>query len=161
MHPNHPSGRPSESGHRLELKQAFRALLRQAGGGDSFTWSTRVGAPALSRYGAPHEDDCHVPADVILDLELDTGAPLVTSALARLQGWRLERLQGSASGAPAVAASPARLAADHVGRAADLFATVENCLRDGRLDAAERAELQSALAKAGLALLAVQKAVTA
>lgn len=132
--------RPSSPQQRAALKSAFRAALREAGGGESFAHATRVGQPHLSRYGSPDTAD-FPPVDVVLDLEADLGQPAVTATLAALQGFRLERETAVA------AASPQSAAARIVSGAADAFRCVHEALADGRLTPRERNEVAARLSE--------------
>ncbi|MFC6656543.1 phage regulatory CII family protein [Roseibium salinum] len=68
------------------MKAAFRRLLRDAGGQSEAAAATRVGQQALSRYGSPHHETDHVPADVLMDLTMDADNPEVIRTLCRLAG---------------------------------------------------------------------------
>ena len=74
----------------LALKTAVRLIIQRLGGLEAAATCTRVGKSNLSEYGAPTHPDRHMPADVILDLETIAGEPIITAALARMQGYRLE-----------------------------------------------------------------------
>lgn len=121
--------------HRAALKAAFRRALDVAGGGDSFCHATRVGAPALSNYANQARDDLHSPLDVVLDLEMDIGAPIVTAELARLNGYRLVPIEPAAGGPDLgdIAAIS--------GEGGDVVRAIAEALADGRIDDAERARL--------------------
>lgn len=77
----------------LAIKAATRQLVKQAGGLDNAAAVTRPGRSALSDYGNPNHDDVFMPADVIADLETEISEPLLTAALARLQGCELMRVE--------------------------------------------------------------------
>ena len=70
------------------LKTAFKRVLFDVGGLLASAASTRVGPSQLSDYGNISCDKI-VPVDVVLDLELISGQPHITSALAQLQGYDL------------------------------------------------------------------------
>ncbi len=72
----------------LSLKAAFRRLTKAAGGQESAASITRVDFQRIGRYGRPHET-MFAPTDVVADLEADAGDPLVTRAMADLQGYLL------------------------------------------------------------------------
>lgn len=76
---------------RQALKAAVRRALILAGGGDSVQYATRVKAPALSRYASSQEEhqENHCPIDVALDLDLEAGQPVITTLMARAQGYDL------------------------------------------------------------------------
>lgn len=133
--------RPSSAQQRAALKSAFRAALREAGGGESFAHATRVGQPHLSRYGSPDTPD-FPPVDVVLDLETDLGQPAVTATLAAMLGFRLEREAAVAS-----SASPQSAAARIVSGAAEAFRCVHEALADGRLTPRERNEVAARLSE--------------
>lgn len=70
------------------LKTALSVLIQQLGGLDAAVTCTRVRRSTLSEYTAPHLDK-FAPVDVVLDLERIAQEPLLTAALARLQGFEL------------------------------------------------------------------------
>lgn len=161
--------RPSSPQARATLKSAFRAALRIAGGGESFQHATRVSAAVLSRYASPTED-LFPPIDVVLDLEADLGSPVVTSALARLAGWRLTPDESSPSGAPHGDGGPAAArpfssgapldcAVSMVRQAGDLLAAAHAAAADGRYSAAERRELAASLHALGAEVLKMHRAI--
>jgi hypothetical protein len=119
------------------LKAATRQLVRLAGGVESAASITRVGFPAVARYGNLAEPDCYMPIDIVADLEADTGEPLVTRALAEATGHVL--VPG-----PAVPAEGDFVG--HVARiareAGEVMARLGHALADGRITAAECRELK-------------------
>lgn len=72
----------------LSLKAAFRRLTKAVGGQESAASITRVDFQRIGRYGRTHEA-MFAPVDVVADLESDAGEPLVTRAMADLQGYLL------------------------------------------------------------------------
>lgn len=72
----------------MALKAAFRRLTKAVGGQESAASITRVDFQGIGRYGRAHEA-MFVPVDVVADLEADAGDPLVTRAMADLQGHLL------------------------------------------------------------------------
>lgn len=136
---------------RQSLKSAFRRALKLAGGGDSFAHATRVGAPALSRYGAAAEATCHAPIDIVLDLETDIGSPVVTSALAAAQGFRLVVDQRRPDGAlsPGDAITVMREACDVAGE-------ISNALADGEITRGEQLRINAEIEDLRRALNDVQ-----
>ncbi|TPW28588.1 hypothetical protein FJU08_17445 [Martelella alba] len=76
-----------------KLKAATRRAIKAAGGSDSFAHVTRVSVAQLSKYGLASEDhtETFVPIDIALEADLEAGAPIIASELARLQGFRLVR----------------------------------------------------------------------
>lgn len=79
--------------HRKKLKAATRRAIKAAGGGDSFAHVTRVSESQLSKYGLATEEheDAFIPVDVALEADLEAGTPVIASALAAAQGFRLVR----------------------------------------------------------------------
>jgi len=69
-----------------QLKAATHALLDQFGGQGSAALFTRVSQQTLSRYCGFEDDNVErfVPIDVVVDIELKLGNPIVTRALAGL-----------------------------------------------------------------------------
>ena len=124
--------RPSHEQQRNALKNAFKHLVRLAGGG-TFADMTRVNGPALSKYGSISEPDHHAPIDVVLDAELQAETPIITMLLADLQGFELVRR------APVKAArinvQDMHVVLSGAVRVAD---EIRKALDDGRVDAGER-----------------------
>lgn len=116
------------------LKAATRLLIRDLGGVDAAAACSRVGRSLMSDYGNPGSDR-FIPVDVILDTEAIGGAPRVTAALARSQGYELCPVVPRERGALGEA-----LARISVG-VGSLFSTVAASFADGVLSDAERAEL--------------------
>ena len=76
---------------RLILKRATRQLVERAGGPTEAAESCRPAASLLSRYCSESEEHetTFAPADVVKELELLAGEPIVTRALADLGGFDL------------------------------------------------------------------------
>ncbi len=72
----------------MALKAAFRRLTKAVGGQESAASITRVDYQRIGRYGRAHEA-MFAPIDVVADLEADAGCPMVTRAMADLQGYLL------------------------------------------------------------------------
>lgn len=70
---------PREPG---SLKDAEAALVKACGGLIRAAALTRVRKAQLHRYTDPSEPECHMPADVVVALELASGQPIVTQFLA-------------------------------------------------------------------------------
>jgi hypothetical protein len=120
------------------LATATKRLIAELGGLEAAASVTRVRPPQLSDYGSPHVAQ-YMPADVIADLETVAGRPLLTEALARLQGYALLPL--SPRGPDDLALHLARIG-QGVGV---LFGRVSEALLDGTIDAGERQDILSAL----------------
>jgi len=76
------------SPHMFRLKAAFRDLVDVAGGIDRAARLSNYGKTSIHRYLSPECPDM-VPLSVVVVLETDTGSPLVTRAMAALQGQSL------------------------------------------------------------------------
>lgn len=85
--------RASTPEQRLALKAALRRALKLSGGAASFQHATRLCESDLSRCAAPDHLDRHAPVDVALDADLEAGSPVMASALAAAQGFRLVRME--------------------------------------------------------------------
>lgn len=129
--------RASGEQQRNALKTAFKRVLALLGGVDAAAATTRVGRSNLSEYGVPQMADRHAPIDVVLDLEIIAGTPLVTEALAAAQGYVLLPVH---IGTDDVAAVLAELATD----AGKTMADAVQAIRDG-MPPHERAVLVSDL----------------
>lgn len=128
--------------NRAALKTAVRLTLQRLGGLDAAATCCRVGRSNLSDYGSLAHPDRHIPADVILDLETIAGEALITAALARAQGYRLEPVAAQRNGD--VVSPTQRL----MRAAADLSAQLLDALDDQTISGDERDGL---LATAALA----------
>lgn len=132
--------RPSSDHDRTRLKAASRAAVTAAGTAKQLCASTRVSEAQVSRYqGAAYDE--FMPLDVILDCELLAGQPILTAALADMQGYRLVSIEAEAESAG--------LTIDHV---LDAFSSVAGLVdayreakRDGRIDAAEERDITNRL----------------
>lgn len=131
--------RPSKDTTRLALKAAFRRTLSQVGGGASFSHATRVGEATLSKYAAAHDGEHFPPVDVVLDLELDAGAPAITTALAAAQGYALVPVEAEQRG-PCF-----RDVAEITRASANLQADLADALADGSVCEQEAKELVAGL----------------
>lgn len=128
--------------NRAALKTAVRLTIQRLGGLDAAATCTRVGRSNLSDYGSLAHLDRHIPADVILDLELIAGEPHITAALARAQGYRLEPVAARQTGDVVTPAQRLMRAA------AELSNQLLDALEDHSISPAERDGL---MATAGLA----------
>ncbi|KQT70578.1 MULTISPECIES: hypothetical protein [unclassified Aureimonas] len=85
--------RKSTGAMRLAIKAAVRRALTLAGGGESVQHATRVNGASLSRYASANPDHelNHAPIDVVLDLDLEAGQPVILAAFADAQGYDIVR----------------------------------------------------------------------
>jgi hypothetical protein len=74
------------------LKQAAKRLIKACGGLEAASMITRVGHSELARYYT-HEERLFMPIDVAADLEAIASNPVITQALAHMQGYALIQLQ--------------------------------------------------------------------
>lgn len=103
------------------LRTSWKLLVRHLGGGEATASCTRVLASRISEYGSAGSGR-FVPLDVVLDAELVAGEPIVTRAMARMQGFAL---------VPVTARGPGRLADEmsRIGRdVGDLFGNAAQAL---------------------------------
>ena len=82
------SGLLLPQGQFYRLKAAFRDLVEKAGGLERAAERTGYGKSSLQRWASPDHPDV-MPLTAVLLLEGDTGSPLVTRAMAVLQGHTL------------------------------------------------------------------------
>ena len=141
--------RASKEDHWKALKLGTFRLIDACGDGQAVP-ITRVKAAALSKYKAMHEMESFIPIDVVFDLELIWGEPIITETLARLHGKKLVADERADAESCATALKD-RLDAleDDIAR---LRLTAREALRDGRVDAGEKVEVRRAIDQARRAL---------
>lgn len=86
--------RASHEHQQGRLKAATRAVVTQAGTAAQLAAGTRVSESQINKYVGPAYPD-FMPLDVVLDAELLAGAPIITQALASIQGYRLVPVDGA------------------------------------------------------------------
>lgn len=148
--------RSTSDDERNELKAATRQALAIARP-TRFAAVTRVDAPALSKYGDPFTANAFMPIDIVADLERDLGAPLITEALAALQGYRLVPVgDGDAGG---------RIGVDDLAslskEGGDVVQTIATAMADGRIDGHERRAIAAEIAENVTVLRRIGRKVTA
>ena len=74
------------------VKAAVAALIGAAGGEKAAAEKCRVGKSMLSDYANPNHEKTHMPVDVVMQLEADTGEMPVTEHLAAAQDCLLLKL---------------------------------------------------------------------
>lgn len=133
--------RLSQPAERAELKASTRRALELASQA-KFVLVTRVDEGALSKYKGAAYPDAFMPIDVVLDLERDLGAPLITEALAALQGYRLVPIDADA-------AQPVGLGdlAEVSKEGGDVVQKLAAAMADGALDSHERREISAEIAE--------------
>lgn len=75
------------------LKTAVKQTVADLGGLDAAASCTRVGRSQLFDYGNIGTDK-HIPVDVALDLEMISGNPRISRAMASAQGFELQPMEG-------------------------------------------------------------------
>lgn len=104
---------------------------------------TRVKASALSKYKAVHDLEHFMPVDVVLDLELVAGYPILTEVMARLHGKRLVSAERDPAESCVVAVRESLEAVED--DTARLRLTIREAVADGKLDQAEKIEIRRKL----------------
>ncbi|MGB0919742.1 MAG: phage regulatory CII family protein [Alphaproteobacteria bacterium] len=74
------------------VKAAVAALIGAAGGEKAAAEKCRVGKSMLSDYANPNHEKTHMPVDVVMALEAETGQMAVTEHLASAHGCLLLKL---------------------------------------------------------------------
>ncbi|MDD2794382.1 phage regulatory CII family protein [Acidocella sp.] len=124
---------------RNGLKTAFKRVVADLGGLACAASCTRVSPSHLSDYGNV-ESDKMPPLDVVLDLELISGRPHATSALAAMQGRALVVVE------PLRAKSDLAVLMARIGQDAGvLFGDISTALSHRRISDRERRKLQDDL----------------
>lgn len=132
-----------EDGERLRLKAATEQAVKLTGGAE-FELRSRVLKAALSKYGSRSQSDHFIPLDVALELDRHNGAPLVTSVLAGMQGYRL--VPAGEIEESELALADAQTIAKETGDVVNLLLTL---LASGRkIDAADRRDVLREVAEA-------------
>lgn len=138
------------------LKTYTRQLIHAVGGLDAAASCCRVGRSSLGNY-QDHDSDQFMPMDVALALEQVAGKPILTGAMARMQGYTLTR--PDADTAQDIGRSVAAVAR-HAGEASARFMEAAS---DGKIDNRERSDLRrhaDELANAASAMQAALAEVT-
>jgi len=117
------------------LKTATQQLIGALGGLAAAETVCRVSVPVLSTYQSRNHPTVTMPIDVVLQLEAVAGEPIVTGALARLQGCVLGRGEGLPG------QDVGRAVADMARHAGEVSAGFIEANADGLLDVVERARL--------------------
>lgn len=143
--------RPTSDHDRARLKGATKRAIERAGGGTAFAGQTRVEPPALSKYAAQHEDH-FVPVDVACDADMAAGAPVILSAMAATQGFRLVPIDETA---PAFHSS---MVGTLIRETGEVSAAILEAMADGRITPAERRAIEAEIDEAMQALFVLRRA---
>ncbi len=73
----------------LTIKAATRNLAKLCGGVEAAATETRIEKTGVGDYGNINKMGSFAPVDVIADLEMAAGEPVVTRALAKIAGYAL------------------------------------------------------------------------
>lgn len=129
------------AGHRAAIKTLFRELVDELGGLSAAASCTRVGISVLQEYGSPNNADRFPPLDVVLDLEIRLGRPVVSSVLLQALGFEPMPVKVVAPMDPVKALQA--VARD----SGEMLAAAMAAHADGRLDRRERVELRGLLGR--------------
>lgn len=123
---------PNANARLFRIKAAQRDLIAAAGGIERVAGIVGYSKSQVGRWNHADSPDL-MPLDAVWTLEAETGAPLLTSALAELSGRRLSD-PGTDEGA---AADIMRGYAELCSKAGEMMATMAAALSDGRITPAE------------------------
>ena len=153
-----PLGRKVSPNFLLRFKASFRRLKDACGGQESAAMVTRVSHQTISRYGVIQEpildDQNFPPADVLMDLMLDSGNVAPLREMADEIGYVLVP-KANAAGVDRlleIIGTISREAGDVVGDAAVAIA-------DGHLDPAECGAIKEGIRRSMEALVALERCV--
>lgn len=152
--------RPTTPKELLRLKAASRRAVELAGDVTAVERITRVRKAALSKYTAVHETAYFMPVDVALDIDRDTGEPVILREMAALEGYDLAPRRGArnATGGNAMLAR-AHLVGRLTREVADVVAEVLAADADGVITPRERSALLKEIDEAQGALNAMRRSV--
>ncbi len=144
----------------LRIKSAQKQLISACEGADSVVETFNYGRSTVFRW-ADVNDPTLMPLNVVLALEAHCGSPLVTSAMAEVNGRRLADPDNYARATGSVLAHHS----DAIARAAELMHAGALAFADGQVSINEAvsidrsaAQLESALSELRKALAAVRAA---
>ena len=125
------------------LKSATDALFSTFGGQESAALFTRVGQQSLSRYAclSKEAEDRFAPCDIIADIEVKLGTPVVTATLADLSGHMVIKRPGPMLQSGNSARDLGNLAKES-GEAVSTYATA---IADGKVSVAEAKKIRAEL----------------
>jgi len=84
--------RNSLARHPHSLEQAVAELIAYFGNTSNAAANCRVSKKALGAYANPSDRERNMPIDVVCDLEMAAGEPIVTRRLAARQGYLLHKI---------------------------------------------------------------------
>ncbi|AJY47057.1 hypothetical protein [Martelella endophytica] len=123
------------------LREASRRSVVQGGGPEKFQYSTRVKQSLISKcwsHDPSRKGQTVMAIDVAVEADMEAGAPVIVSEMARLLGYRLVRDDGvdSAGGGLDIADIGAFQEAFHA-----LSQSMIQAVADGKVDPREAAEI--------------------
>jgi hypothetical protein len=142
--------RASKEEQLKALKVSTFRLIDACGDGEALPLTRVKSQGTLSKYKAMHEMESFIPIDVVFDLELVWGVPIITETLAKLHGKKLvadERLAAE-SDVDAIRDSLDAIEDD----VARLRLVTRGAIGDAKIDAGEKVELRRAIDKVRMAL---------
>ena len=138
--------------HRV--KAAQRDLIRLVGGIERAAVVSSVSSSHIGRMNNPRDTDL-MPISVILALEADCGIPLVTSAMAELNGRKLADPDGDRAAAQSVMTSIGQV----TGAAGELIAGAAAAFSDHHVTPAEAHKMDRQAADLEMQLSAFRKSL--
>jgi hypothetical protein len=145
----------------LTLKAATRRSVGMAGGGEAFSTVTRIKAGNLSKYGSPNEDhaETFMPIDVAVECDIEAGSPIILSAMAEMQGYKLVPVDGVELPASSPLSAVDALAIAN--EAGDVVRAITQAIADGRVCGADEKEITREIDEAMRAMKAALDKVRA
>lgn len=148
---------PLPSAWFYRLKAAQRDLVKRCGGVERAAEIASVSKSQMGRCNNDGDPDL-MTIPVVLALQADCGLPLVTAAMAELQG---RRLTDPAAGADGGNAAVQMLHAEAIVQAGELVSAGALAFADGRLTPAEAVSIDRAAARLDAAISDLRKALAA
>lgn len=152
--PDLPTSDPLPTAWFYRLKAAQRDLIRRVGGIERAGVLANVSKTQMGRFNNDGDPEL-MPLPVVLMLQRECGVPLVTAAMAELEGRRLAE---PGEGAAASNASIMSTYAETVIQAGELIAKGALAFADGRLTPAEAAGIDRTASVLEQALSELRKA---
>lgn len=119
------------------VKAAQKDLIKICGGIARVADLTSVSISHVGRWNSPKDKDL-MPINVIIELEADCGMPLVTSAMAEMNGFRVEDPERAAKQTAGIMTGLSEVMTE----AGALFASGAAAAADGRFTPAELTVMQ-------------------
>lgn len=131
--------RASHEHQRARLKAATRTAVGLAGTAEQLSCVTRVSEGQVNKYvGGAYPD--FMPIDVVLDCELAAGDPAITRALASMQGYRLQPVDGAVKAAISIKDTVTLMEGVMLA-----IKAIHSAVDDGTVDEGEKREIERKL----------------